>query len=217
VSRGQSRARRAEVQATIGLIVEGDAEFAAFPLLHKKKLVAGCPPLKPINLGGVGADRKPEGIARLIAPKVIQHQTAGLTQVVICIDREHRTLCAPGFASAVLEALRAELQRRGKPSNDVHVVIADRAFEAWLLADAKGLHQRKVFKRAPHFHRFEGQLGERQLKGVVELSTLLGRPYSKTKDGPDLFTKLDFPTARTHAKGASGSKSLDKFLRTLGV
>jgi hypothetical protein len=217
VSRAHSRTRRAEVQPTIGLIVEGDAEFAAFPFLHKKKLVAGCPPLKPINLGGVGAERKPEGVAKLLAPKVIQHQAAGRTKVVICIDREHRTLCAPGFATAVTEALRAELQRRGKPSTDVHVVIANRAFEAWLLADAKGLHQRKALKRAPNFHSFEGQLGERQLKGAVELATLLGRPYSKTKDGPDLFTKLDFMTARTHAKGASGSKSLDKFLRTLGV
>lgn len=217
MSRDKSRARRADVQPTVGLIVEGDAEFAAFPLLHKKKLVPGCPPLKTINLGGVGSDRKPEGIAKLIAPKVIQHQAAGLTQVLICIDREQRTLCAPGFASAVMEALRVELQRRGKPWNDVHVVIADRTFEAWLLADAKGLYQRKVFKRAPHFHSFEGQLGERQLKGVVELTTLLGRSYSKTRDGPDLFTKLDFATARTHAKGASGSKSLDKFLRTLGV
>jgi hypothetical protein len=49
------------------------------------------------------------------------------------------------------------------------------------------------------------------------LTTLLGRLYSKTKDGPNLFTKLDFITARTHANGASGSKSLDKFPRTLGV
>ena len=72
MSRTHSRSRRAEVQPTIGLIVEGDAEFAAFPLLHKMKLVAGCPPLKPINLGGVGADRKPEGVAKLVAPKVIQ-------------------------------------------------------------------------------------------------------------------------------------------------
>jgi hypothetical protein len=217
MSRPPPRPRRPNVQPTVGLIVEGDAEFEALPLLHKNKLLSGCPPLKAINLGGVGADRKPEGIARLIAPKVIQHQTAGRTRVVICIDREQRTLCAPGFASAVLEALRAELQRRGKPSTDVYVVIADRAFEAWLLADAKGLHQRKVLKSAPRFKSFEGQPGERQHMGVAELSTLLGRPYSKTKDGPALFEKLDFARARQYAQGGSGSRSLDKFLRTLGV
>lgn len=212
-----SKARRAGVQPTVGLVVEGDAEFAAFPLLHKNKLIAGCPPLKASNLNGVGSDRKPEGIAKLIAPKVIAHQTAGRTKVVVCIDREQRSICAPGFATAVLDALKMELQRRGKPSDDVHVVIADRTFEAWLLADAKGLHQRKVFKQAPKFNSFEGQMGERQLKGVVELTNLLDRAYSKTKDGPDIFTKLDFPTARTHSKGAAGSKSLDKFLRTLGI
>ncbi|HSP77936.1 MAG TPA: DUF4276 family protein [Myxococcaceae bacterium] len=217
MSRKPPRARRPNVQPTVGLIVEGDAEFAAFPHLHKSKLIASCPPLKAINLGGVSADRKPEGIARLIAPKVIQHQTAGCARVVICIDREHRTLCAPGFASAVTQALRAELQQRGRSSEEVHVVIADRAFEAWLLADAKGLHQRKAFKRAPHFKSFEGQLGERQQKGAVELATLLGRTYSKTRDGPALFKQLDLTAARKHARGGSGSRSLDKFLRTLGV
>ncbi len=217
MSQRAPRTRRAGVQPTLGLIVEGDAEVAAFPLLHKSTLIAGCPPLKATNLGGVGSDRKPEGIAKLIAPKVIAHQIAGRTKVVICIDREQRTLCAPGFATTVLEALKEELKQRNKSWTDVHVIIADRTFEAWLLADAKGLHQRKSFKRPPNFNSFEGQLGERQLKGVVELTTLLGRPYSKTRDGPDLFTKLDFATARTHAKGTSGSKSLDKFLRTLGV
>lgn len=105
MSRTHSRTRRAEVQPTVGLIVEGDAEFEAFPLLHKKKLVAGCPPLKPINPGGV------------------------------------------------------------KPSTDVHVVIANRAFEAWLLADAKGLHQRKVFKRPRTSTASRGKPGSASSRG----------------------------------------------------
>jgi len=92
-----------------------------------------------------------------------------------------------------------------------------RGSDCHTLTDAKGLHQRKAFKRAPHFKSFEGQLGERQQKGAVELTTLLGRTYSKTKDGPALFKQLDFTVARKHASGGSGSRSLDEFLRTLGI
>jgi hypothetical protein len=186
-------------------------------MLHKNKLVAGCPPMKAVNLGGVGAGTKPVGIARLVVKKVIAHQAAGCAQVVVCIDREDRELCAPRLATEILGALKTELQQKGRCADNVHVVVADRAFEAWLLADARGLHTRRVFKRAPGFHSFEGQLGERRLMGVVELTNLLGRAYSKTKDGPQLFSKLDFAAARAHARGGYGSKSLDKFLRTLGL
>ncbi len=209
--------RSANALRPIGLVVEGDAEFAAFPLLHKNKLVTGCPPLKAVNLGGVGADTKPVGIARLVVKKVIAYQVAGCARVVVCIDREHRDLCAPQLAIQVMGALKTELQQKGRSADDVHVVVADRAFEAWLLADARGLHTRRVFKRAPGFHSFEGQLGERRLLGVVELTNLLGRTYSKTKDGPQLFSRLDFAAARAHSRGGHGSKSLDKFLRTLGL
>lgn len=213
----RERTRRSGVLPTVGIIVEGDAEFAAIPLLHRKRLLAGCPPLKPVNLHGVGSDRKPLGIAKLVAPKVIQLHAARCERIVVCFDREQRTDCAPGLASAVMKELQTELANRGKTIPDVHVVIADRAFEAWLLAGARGLHQRGAFKTAPTFTSFEGQLGAQGRKGVVELTRLLGRDYSKTKDGPALFEALPFSEARAHGTGKGGSRSLDKLLRTLGV
>lgn len=213
----QRHTRRAGVLATVGLVVEGDAEFEALPLLHKKKLIPGCPPLKASNLGGVGSDRKPVGIAKLVAPKVIAHQQAGRTHVVVCLDREQRPECAPEFAQQVQAALSQELVARNKPVEGVQVVISDRAFEAWLLAGARGLHARGVLKAPLAVHCFEGQMGIEGRKGVGELTKLLGREYSKTKDGPSLFEKLDFPAARSHRNSGHGSKSLDKFLRTLGI
>lgn len=205
----------------MGIIVEGDAEFAALPLLHRKKLLPGCPPLKAVNLSGVGSDRKPIGIARLIAPDVIRLHLGGCRRIVVCFDREQRAECAPGLAKAVAAELRSELTRRGKAIADVHVVVADRTFEAWLLAGAAGLHERGLLKRAPTFHSFEGKLGDEQKKGAVELSRLLGREYSKTKDGPALFEALfeaqTLAEARRHVAGGRGSRSLDKLLRTLGI
>lgn len=216
-ARATKAERRPGVLPTVGIIVEGDAEFAALPLLHRRSLVPRCPPLRPINLGGVGSDRKPIGIAKLVAPKVIQLHAARCERIVVCFDREQRAECAPGLAQAVARELATELAARGKSIPEVHVVIADRAFEAWLLADAAGLHERGLLSRAPTFHSFEGQLGAQGRKGVVELSRLLGRDYSKTKDGPALFEKLSFANARAHRAGERGSPSLDKLLRALGV
>jgi hypothetical protein len=91
------------------------------------------------------------------------------------------------------------------------------AFEAWILADAAGLHQRRTFVVAPSFHSFEGSLGLNATKGKDDISRLLGRSYSETSDGPKLFEKVDFAAARKFGSGTGGSRSLDKLLRTLGV
>lgn len=53
------RERREGVLKTAGVIVEGDAEYAAIPRLHTKKLIAGCPPIHVTNLGGVGSHLSP--------------------------------------------------------------------------------------------------------------------------------------------------------------
>jgi hypothetical protein len=212
--RGRSRRRG---PATIGLIVEGDAEYVALPMLHREDLLPGSPPMKATNLGGVGSDRTPEAIAKLLAPKVKQHVVAGRTTVVVCFDREQRAVCCPELARQVEAATRSELIRQNCPNYKLHIVVADRTFEAWLLADASGLHSRGVFRNAPTFHRFEGDMGREAKKGLVELASLLGRAYGKTSDGPALFRKLDFAAARDKSAGGRGSRSLDKFLRALGV
>jgi hypothetical protein len=152
-------------------------------------------------------------VAKRVAGKVKVHLAARRARVVVCIDREQRTECAGAFATAVLRALRSVLRR--EEAAVVDIVVADRAMEAWILADAAGLHVRGLFKAKLKIHCFEGELGERGRKGIVELERLLGRPYEKTRDGPFLFSRLDFAAARAHGTGMRGSKSLDKLLRTL--
>ena len=211
----KARTRRPEVRPTVGLIVEGDTEFLALPLLHRKALVPGCPPLRAINLGGVGSHMQPIGIAKMIVPKIIQHLAAGRNLVVVCLDREQRVMPAARLAEEVLQNARALLKPQQRSS--VSVVVADRTFEAWILADARGLHRKRLFQRAPGFHAFEGQMGRENKKGLVELAELLGRPYVKTTDGPRLFEQLGFSNARKHGPNAHGSESLDNFLRALAI
>lgn len=204
------RQRRPGIAATVGLVVEGDAEFAALPLL--RKMFPACPPLKPTNLCGVGSDVAPVGIAKKIAPKIAAHWIADRLDVIVCIDRESRDLDAVGFAVAVkLEADRELLKYR--LAGRFAMVVADRAFEAWLLADAAGLFARGHFKVRPGFTSFEGSIGAERKKGCVELNRLLSRPYSKTGDGPKLFRELEFEVARDPSRG--GSQSLNRLLLAL--
>jgi hypothetical protein len=199
------------------LIVEGETEYAALPLLHRKGLIRGCPPLKAKNLRGLGSHLVPLGVAKAVVGKVIAFQEDGIQRVVLCVDREQRVECAGGFAQSVQAAITAELVRKGRSAGGVCVVVADRAFEAWLLADAVGHHKRGTFVRAPDFQSFEGSLGRQQKKGTVELDSLLGRPYVKTSDGPRIFEQTDFVAARSTSASGRGSRSLDKFLRVLGL
>jgi len=211
------RPRRPNILPTIGLIVEGDSEFAALPLLHKEGLIPNCPPMKTINLHGVGSDRHPIGIAKMVTPKIIQLALAGCKNVVVCFDREQRPTCAPQLAREVNLAILNEFRSRGNVVPRFQVVVADRAFEAWLLAGAESLHAAGIFNRVPGSQCFEGELGIQGRKGTEEISSLLGRTYDKTRDGPSLFRLLNFVEARSHGSGKRGSRSFDKFLRSLGV
>ena len=202
---------------TIGLVVEGPTEYSALPLLHKRGLVRGCPPLKPSSLNGVGEDRTAEAIAKLVLPKVVAHQIAGRSPVIVCFDRERRSTPAADLSTSIAAELTRLLTLRGRSSATVVVVVADRAFEAWLLADAAGLARRRVFRGEPPFFCFEGERGERDRMGVVELSNLIGREYRKTRDGPKVFAAVDFAQARQHGRGRRGSASLDAFLNALGI
>lgn len=212
----QQRARVQRAATRIGLIVEGETEFIAMPKLHKERLIAGCPALSPINLGGVGSHLTPKGIASKLRPKVLEHYSRGIRKVVVCIDLEQRSDCPGAFAQAIHGETHAIVTKKA-PELDLHVVIANRTFEAWLLAGADELHAKGLFKRRLPTHGFEGRLGEQQKKGIVELNKLLDRPYLKTKDGPALFAQLDFAKARSFKPPGRGSQSLDKLLRTLGI
>lgn len=209
--------RREGIRPTVGLVVEGDAEYFALPRLHKDGLIPNCPPLRATNLGGVGSHLSPLGIARMAAGSVHAHKAAGRSKVILCIDLEQRPACAGAFATSVSKALSQELVARKCPTDDTHVVIANRSFEAWLLADARGLFDRGMLRKAPRFHRFEGSLGSKETKGKDDLTHLLERPYSETSDGPHLFASLDFKEARLWTGSGRGSRSLDKFLRILGI
>lgn len=218
-SRGVGRTRRVG-RARVGLVVEGQCERDAFR--HLSRLVDPCPPFdRPAVVGGIGETASPRQIAERVAPAVafLQYDNS---RVIVCIDRESREASADALAAEVEVALRSELPRCGGTlRTPVVVVVADRAFEAWLLADIQNLAS--LHRKAPPPARcYEGYMRVRGAGrgfgyhyGDDLLERTFGR-YRKTREGPSLFSELSVRDAReVCGNRAFGSASLDRFLRIL--
>lgn len=197
----------------VGLVVEGDAEYLGLRSLQSR--LAGCPVLELANVGGFGESMTPAGVAKKAIKLVIAVQAKDPRTVVLCLDRERRSDAAADFGQQVRQALTSQLRAEGRRHDNLSVIVADRAFEAWILADAAGLHQRRHLKLNPAVGRFEGKLGAEQKLGKSELTRALGRNYSEKTDGPKLFKEIELEKARDTAAHATGSPSLDRLLRVL--
>ena len=197
------------------MIVEGHTEFYSFPKLSHRGMIKECPPLRIVNLRGIGGTVAAEGISKMVAPKVLSHIEGGRTKIIVCLDREKRDESPGCFAEAIRNRLVEFVSKKARVSFELHVIVLNRSFEAILLADAQGLYERKHFKKRPQFHRFEGELGKGDQLGIIELTELLAGEYHKTQDGPRLFEKIDVNAARRCGPQDRGSKSFDKLLRVL--
>jgi hypothetical protein len=187
-------------------------------------LLSGCPPLdKPGVVNGIGASATPEQVAKRVARDVAFLQPDN-QKVIVCIDRESRTESAVAFAAQVSTALDAELPRVGGTSANVAVVVADRAFEAWILADVAGICSSKSHRKKPANRCYEGHMRAKRGSrwagyhyGDDVLRDVLGR-YEKTRDGPELFAMLDFDRALIPCgHGGRGSASLRSLIEALSI
>lgn len=216
--RNRTRPRRSSSRS-IGLVVEGRTEGLAFRKLPG--LLPGCPPVdRPAVVDGIG-DVSAANVAKRVVREVAFLQPDNY-KVIVCIDLECRPTTAADFARDVAAALAAALPLAGgRPGYPVEVVVADRAFEAWLLADIECLATAGL--RPPRKY-YEGHMrvkeGGRKIGyhyGDDLIRKFVGK-YEKTRDGPELFAKVNFAHARVPCdQGSRGSKSLAVFLNALGV
>jgi hypothetical protein len=108
----------------------------------------------------------------------------------------------------------------GFPERPVRVVVADRAFEAWILADIQCLTP--PGRPRPSRRCFEGYMRPKRggrsngyHYGDDLLATFLGR-YDKVRDGPELFARLHLAHARIPCgSGGRGSRSLAALLAAI--
>jgi len=202
------------------MIVEGRTEVEAFRRLQRR--VPGCPLLdlaavSRCNLKGVGGDAPADVIAGKIA-KLALLIAPDNDKIVVCIDREGRPDTAALFAQDVSDATQRRLASLGSPLPvPLEVVVADRAFEASILADIQGVCRQKRVA-LPRNRCYEGYLGERGDVGARLLRRFLHQ-YDKVADGASLFDLVDLTRARVCCRSGRGwgSASLNSFLVALGL
>ena len=192
----------------IGIIVDGDAESQALV-----NLVAQCSGAKTQIIKPVYADIQPKASYKQIAAKAVDRidflRSKNASKIVLLIDREDWDKCAVEIKKGLEDALK-ELGH-----DNVAVVVKERKFENWLIADLTALRSmpgRFVLTKA-----FENQVRLDRADGVVDAEKLLNSvvasrtpEYHKRRDAQAITSKQDL------LRLACNSRSFRRFLRLLG-
>jgi len=195
----------------IGFVVEGDAEYAAFPLLlpkiqtrHtllKRALKAQVDPV-------AGLGKLVRGLMPSVRTLVLQRKA---NLVVVVLDREQQTGCPGNLGAKLRTALVAECGRENLTVK-IEVVLKDRMFENWLVADVDAL--RSMPQRFSVPQTFANQVAPdradradatRLLKDAVKKGS-----YDKVEDAKRVIG------AAEPLRIAANSRSFRRFLRVAG-
>jgi hypothetical protein len=192
----------------IGLIVEGDAEYHAFPNLLPRvasphtilRQPLRCPvqPLSP-----------PALIAHVAATKSFPILIAkGVDLIVLVIDKETRPECTIELVQEIEREARSRLDEKV----GLRVVLKITKLENWLIADPQAL--RDLPGLFEHVERIEKQVAPGRADAVDAHGLLKTcsrkRAYDKKAGAIEICKKLDPERARKN------SRSFRKLLKTLG-
>ena len=115
---------------------------------------------------------------------------------IFCIlDREKRDLSAESLAKKVKDKLISLVEESGTISVDefskkIRVVVADRMFENWIVADIQGIREKGTYiKQDAEQGHFDGQSGVNVLKNIMQTN------YDKVQHAPILFKAVCFDRA----------------------
>jgi hypothetical protein len=176
----------APTASRIGLVVEGETEYRALPLLLQH---LGLSTTSPSIFHGQSVNAS---VQDLVKYRLLTHARTQLakkaSQVIVVLDRETRPESADVFGKALAKELRRQL--RGCESEHaarrVFVAVADRRFENWLLADPEGVSKSKLLgKKANLVGRVACHADDRDALEVLREAIARGW-YNKAIHGPQL-------------------------------
>jgi hypothetical protein len=194
----------------IGVAVDGVSEVTALPRLRDAIEAATSNRfMSPIRLRTTPL-APVQALAAECARAARTMRTRGADLVLVLIDRETREDCPP----AIAEQLSAAIDRRGAAEVVIRVVVKDRTFENWLIADPaaiEGLQGRfsptgvAAIKAAVA----GGRADERDALQLLERATV-NRSYQKVKDSDQILSRVDLRAM------SRNSRSFRCFLRRVG-
>ncbi len=192
----------------VGIIVDGQAEFRSLACLYPKIDTASTL-LKPLY-ADLQPHARPAKIVRSALPAVRILAKKKVERVVICLDLENRSMCAPGWRDEIESAFLMPCKVEG--IFDVKVVLKAQMYENWLVSDTTVFTKCPArFKPAPH-HTAQVAPNRADMVDAAKLlkEMAIKTPYHKVKDALLLTKHMD-----PHL-GGQNSRSLRRFLRVVG-
>lgn len=187
----------------VGLIVEGDAEFHALPLvLPSLRDATGHAIRRPIK-ATIHPTASPAAIARVCQPYIALLRSKGDDLIILMLDMETDPSC-PGDRAAQVE--RAILSRSGIA---VKAVLKNRMFENWLVSDLDAFAgQRARFRLSAAMRRAVEPNHADQIDALEWLKrACLGASYAKVEDAKRILGRAD------PLRMATNSRSFRRLLR----
>ncbi len=184
----------------VGIIVEGEGDVEAFPILVRRLLERqGITPIeipRPWRLPRGKMLKKAE-LAKAV--EMMARKTAPTGALMVLLDADDD--CPAQLGPKILECLKGM-----RPDRALSVVVAKREFEAWFLGAAESLRGQRGLPadlRAP-----EAPEAVRDAKGW--LGQRMPRGYSATIDQPALASVLDLDAAERVSSFAKLKRDLTR-------
>lgn len=188
----------------IGIVVDGDAESQALKLLTRRITISRCQIIDPI-FARMQPKSTPDQIVRMARGKVDILLAKGVDQILVLIDREDNKECPGIFADRIKNAFA----RAGY--GGVSVVVKDRCFENWLVADVDALEQlRRRFQVTTAFKNSIVPNKADNINAFEQLNRITRGPsYHKRRDAAAITEKQD------PVRVALNSRSFRRFLKLI--
>ena len=186
----------------IGIVVDGVAEYESLgKLFPSLSAASGHTYLKVVR-----ADIQPKAplpaIARSCKDAVVQLEARGAGLVLIVFDREDRPECPGEISEGVARPLGALVRCQ------VSVVVKDRKYENWLVADLGALaaHRARYLVAPRHRRLVEPNKADR-VDAIPMIKSIVKGDYDKVDDSMAIMERAAPDVMSRH------SRSFRKFLR----
>ncbi|ROQ31001.1 uncharacterized protein DUF4276 [Frondihabitans sp. PhB188] len=192
----------------IALVTEGESEWTALPGLVAQLKSRTGHEFIPIMRLRVQPDGPVEKIARTCAPTLKICALKGVDKIVILLDREQQAT-GPGFIAA---SITAAVKKVSSSKIPVAVVIKDRSFENWVIADLAALKAQPArFKIKSSMEKAVSPNKADQVEALALLkAATIGQNYDKIQDSKRTLAKAKVERV------AKNSRSFRHFLHVLG-
>jgi hypothetical protein len=195
----------------VGLLVDGDSEQALVHLYQPLAKLTGNTFIRPAVIAVNGT--APPGRVAAECLKVIRivETRYEVQEVVILIDREDNPKCPGDLSSDIEKEVKGRL--KGLSNCKVKVIIKNRMFENWLVADGDALAAQPGRFKWTQARRRRAEPNKADSiddpKALLESATI-GASYEKVKDSDRILRKAD------SLRIAANSRSFRKFLQCVG-